>query len=147
MKPRFKLITSVYLILMRDNKILLSKRQNTGYEDGKYSFVAGHVDGDEPLTKALIREISEEAAIDISKSNPKLIHVMHRKGETTDNERMDFFLSIESYEGEIKNNEPHKCSEIDWFPLNNLPANTIPYIKKAIMHIQNEEFFSEFGWE
>lgn len=44
---RFKLILSVYLIFERDGKVLLLKRQNTGYEDGNYGLVAGHADGNE----------------------------------------------------------------------------------------------------
>lgn len=31
---RFKVITAVHLILIENNKILLQRRYNTGYEDG-----------------------------------------------------------------------------------------------------------------
>ena len=34
----------VYLVLERDGKVLLSLRENTGYEDGKWSLVAGHAE-------------------------------------------------------------------------------------------------------
>ena len=46
-EKRFKLILSVYLILVKDGKTLLLRRTNTGYEDGNYGLVAGHVDGNE----------------------------------------------------------------------------------------------------
>ena len=45
-KERFKLIPSVYALFIQDEKILLSRRFQTGYEDGKYSLVAGHADGE-----------------------------------------------------------------------------------------------------
>ncbi len=32
------MIASSYLLLVKDGKILLSKRKNTGYEDGNWSF-------------------------------------------------------------------------------------------------------------
>lgn len=53
---RFKLVTAVHLILIEDKKILLQKRYNTGYEDGNYSIVAGHIDGNESVIKAMQRE-------------------------------------------------------------------------------------------
>ena len=57
---RFKLIVAAYLILIEDSKILLQRRQNTGYEDGNYSIPAGHLEDTESVTDCLIREIKEE---------------------------------------------------------------------------------------
>ena len=65
MKDRYKYICAVYLILIKGNQILLLKRVNTGYEDGKYSLVAGHMDGNETIKQAMIREAREEAGIAI----------------------------------------------------------------------------------
>jgi len=58
-----------YLVLIKDNKILLQRRFNTGYEDGKYSFVAGHVESMEEARKpilSIIRETKEEIGIKLS---------------------------------------------------------------------------------
>ena len=46
-KERFKLIPAVFLIFRRGDEVLLLRRANTGYQDGKYGLVAGHLDGDE----------------------------------------------------------------------------------------------------
>ena len=72
---------AVHLFLIKDGKILLLRRSNTGYEDGKYSVVAGHIDGDEDEKTAMIREAREEAGIEIARSNIKFAGVMHRKSE------------------------------------------------------------------
>ena len=64
-KERFKLIVDVHLLLIRDGKIVLLKRANTGYEAGKYGLIAGHADGDETATEAMVREAREEAGIEI----------------------------------------------------------------------------------
>lgn len=59
-RKRAKFISAVHLIFQKGNKILLSLRKNTGWEDGKYSVIAGHVRSNETSIKAMIREAKEE---------------------------------------------------------------------------------------
>ncbi len=145
MKIRHQNIPASYLVLIKDQKILLLKRQNTGYEDGKYSLIAGHVDPGENFTQALIREAYEEAGIKILLQDLKAVHVMHRKSGKE--ERVDVFFSVFKWQGEIKNKEPHKCSELSWFELDQIPHNTIGYIKQLIQHTKDGVFYSEYGWD
>lgn len=60
-KERAHLIPAVHLFLMREDEVLLSLRENTGFQDGNYSVVAGHLDGGERVVEAAIREAREEA--------------------------------------------------------------------------------------
>lgn len=143
-KQRFTLIVDVHLFLIRDNnKILLLLRKNTGYEDGKYHVPAGHMDGQEPITKALIRESKEEVGINISTKNIKLAHIMH---SVDSNERMAFFFEVKKWRGKIRNMEPEKHGEVRWFDLNKLPRNMVPYAKFAIECYKKGQIFSEYGW-
>ena len=87
---RFKLVTSVHLILIKEGKVLLLRRYHTGYKDGNYSVVAGHIDGNESVIKAMQREAMEEAGIKIQETDLKIVHVMHRKSE--DRENIDYFF-------------------------------------------------------
>jgi len=138
-KERFKFLVAVYLILVRDGKILLLKRFNTGYEDGNYSLVAGHVDEGESFREAIAREAKEEAGIEIGLEDVELAHVMQRVSLG----RISFFLTAEKWKGEIKNMESEKCDDLSWFNVDDLPANTIPYIKKAIENYRENIIFSE----
>lgn len=140
---RFTLIASAYVFLIRDGKILLSRRFNTGYEDGKYSLPAGHLEAHETIRQCCAREVFEEIGLNIQPEQFSLVHVMHRKG--TD-ERIDYFFVTHDWIGEIYNKEPKKCDDLQWFPINNLPENTIPYIRKAIEQYQQNILYSEFGW-
>ena len=141
---RFKVIPTVYLLLIKGNKILLSRRYNTGFHDGEYSFPAGHLEGNETLTQAMVREAKEEIGVEISPEDLKLVHVMHRR--EPNEERLNFFFVAEKWKGNPQNVEPHKCDDLRWFDLDKLPENTIPYIKQAINCFLKGILYSEYGW-
>lgn len=143
---RHKNIPASYLVLKKNNKILLLRRFNTGFEDGNYGLVAGHVDSGETFTTALIREAKEESGIDINSSAVQTIHVMHRRSGFDGSERVDVFHTVEKWSGEIINTEPHKCDDLSWFDIDDLPSNIIDYVEVALNHINNNVFYSEYGW-
>jgi 8-oxo-dGTP pyrophosphatase MutT (NUDIX family) len=142
-KTYFKLIPAVYLILVRGDKILMLRRFNTGYEDGNYSLVAGHVEENEPSIDALRREALEEAGIIIKPRDIKFVHLMHRK---SDNLRVDLFFEVSKWQGEVTNKEPNKCDDLSWFSINDLPINTIPYVRQVIDVYTRGIYYSEYGW-
>jgi 8-oxo-dGTP diphosphatase len=142
---RHALIPASYLVLKRGNEVLLARRFHTGYEDGKYSVPAGHVEAGETFADALAREVGEEVGITFDMRQVRLAHMMQRK--SADSERIEAFFVVEVWEGKIVNREPEKCDDLDWFSLNQLPENTIPYIRQALTYIQFGVFYSEFGFE
>lgn len=149
-RQRHKNVPASYLVLIKNNKILLLRRYNTGYQDGKYSFIAGHAERNETFTNTVIREAKEEAGIKVDSKNLEVAHIMHRKcpeDPQGENERIDTFFIAKKWQGKIRNCEPQKCDRLNWFNLDNLPPNIIPYIKQAIDCIKNRIFYSEHGWE
>ncbi len=141
---RFKLVVAVHLILIQNNQILLLRRYNTGYEDGNYSVVAGHIDGNESVIHAMKREALEEAGITIDENDLEIVHIMHRK--TPNRESIDYFLTCKNYTGEIQIMEKDKCDALKFYDLEHLPENVIPYVRKAIEYYQNGVSFSTYGW-
>ena len=140
---RFAMPVAVHLFLMRDGAVLLLRRANTGYEDGKYSVIAGHLDGGETVIAAAVREAGEEAGIALDPAEVRVVGVLHRRA---DDERIDFFVVAEAWSGEIANREPEKCDELAWFALGALPPNTIPYIRRALENYRGGRWFDSFGW-
>lgn len=143
MEERYKSKIVVDLLLKRKNKnnkeeILLLLRQNTGYLDGYYDLPGGHVDKDEDLFAAMIREAKEEIGIDIFREDMKIVHIYHNFR----NDMLKFVFSVNKYEGNLINNEPEKCKELKWFEIENLPQNIIPKIRKEILKVENGAFYS-----
>ena len=135
-KSRFKIIPSVYLLLFNNtnNQILLSKRFNTGFMDGYWSLPAGHVEQNETIFEAIIRESKEEINLDIQENQLNLFQLRHH----TDESRFNFYFSCKATNfGKITNNEPNKCSELRWFDVYNLPQKTINSVKNVIINFRN----------
>nr|WP_319270546.1 NUDIX domain-containing protein [uncultured Draconibacterium sp.] len=146
-KERFKVIATVHLVLKNEyNEYLLLRRKHTGYNDGNYSLVGGHLEKDETLREALIREVFEEIGVVIHKNQLRLLHIIHRKRENIkDEDRMDFFFEADGYEGNITNRETFKCDHLDWFSKKKLPENIANYIRHFILSYESNSY-SEFGW-
>lgn len=138
-------ILASYLVLIKDGRVLLARRANTGYYDGHYSIPAGHVESGESFNRALIREVGEEIGIRLLLNDLVVSHVMHRKAEDG-SERVEVFYNVSRWEGNIENMETEKCDDLSWFPLTTLPENTIPYVKHVVDCIRDQVFYSEYGW-
>jgi len=147
MQKRFLLPVAVHLILIENNQILLLRRQNTGFEDGKYIVPAGCIEGNETVTHAMIREAREEAGIILQPEWLKVSNILHRKGTPANWESIVFFFTTTHYEGNISNCEPDKCDDLRFFPLDQLPDNLIPYVKRGLELSFQGVPFAEFGWE
>ena len=111
--------------------------------DGRYSLVAGHVDGDETFRSAMAREAHEEAGISLRKADMRLVHTMHR---LADEERLSLFFEADTWEGEIRNMEPQKCDDLNWYPLAEQTEKLVPYVNFALEEISKDVPYSEFGW-
>ncbi len=143
-KERFKIFIAVYLFLInKSGEILFLKRANTGYQDGKFGLIQGHLDGDESAKQGIIREAKEEAGIILKYEDLEAVNFMHLR---FDLEYIDIFFKADKWEGEIINGEPNKCVELKWFPLDALPENIVPEVAIAIENFKKKVFYDEVGW-
>jgi 8-oxo-dGTP pyrophosphatase MutT (NUDIX family) len=136
---------AVHLFLIRDGQVLLLRRFQTGYEDGSYSVIAGHLDGCEEVKAAVVREAREEAGICVSPADLEIVGVMHRRSD--DAEYINFFAVAHRWSGAVTNAEPDRCDALTWFPLASLPDNLIPYVRRALANYRRGVWFDSFGWD
>ena len=133
---------AVYLIPRDGDKVLLSLRQNTGWKDGWYSLVAGHVEAGEAAEQAMIREAKEEAGIDVAPADLRHAYTMHRVADDTTDEYVDVFFECRQWSGELRNAEPEKCGELCWVTLDSLPENILDYIRRVLTQYPAGETYS-----
>lgn len=143
-KPqRHKVTGDVHLMLRRGQEVLFGQRMNTGYEDGAWHLPSGHLEGGESVVAALIREAEEEVGVRIAPQNVHFSHIMHNESSGG---RMAFFFTVTEWDGDPTNLEPDKCSALEWFPLEALPEQMIPYCRTALDQVVADRPFSVYGW-
>lgn len=135
---------AVFLVLINQGKILLQRRFNTGWEDGNYSFISGHVEEHEHALEAVRREAFEEAGIKIEYDDMEVIHVMQNK---TDYDYLNIFVKVHNWKGEPTIKEKDKCDDLSWFEMDNLPNNLLHFLKEFLEKNKRGEIFSAFGYE
>ena len=131
---------AVHLILVNGcNEILMLRRFNTGFKDGEYGLVAGHVEDGESLKSAMIREAREESGIVLSPDKLEVVGVIPLLFDGY----VGFFLRADVWCGNARNMEPEKCDDMRWFHPTKLPENTVSYIRQAIENYLDGKWFSE----
>lgn len=147
MKERYAIVSAVYLLTRNEhNQVLMGKRQNSGYYDEWYGVPAGHVDGNESLKSAMIREAKEELDIDIKEEDLTLVHTLHR-AKTGDYERLDFFFTCDTWEGEPRIAEPDKCTELTWIDPTDESVDIMPHVRRVIARVETGENYSDEDFE
>ncbi|MCX4097758.1 NUDIX hydrolase [Nocardia sp. alder85J] len=145
MLPRHTSVVDVALLPILDGHLLWSRRANTGFMDGRFGLVAGHLEAGEDVLTATIRESAEEIGIRLHPDHLHCVHVQHRR--TPEGlSRIDFHFLTTRWDGDIVNAEPHKCSELRWYPLHQPPPDAIPFSADAVHAITRNQFFSVHGW-
>ncbi|MEW8995735.1 NUDIX domain-containing protein [Clostridium sp.] len=148
MGKHFKSLSAIFPIILQEKddtiQILLHRRKNTGYQDGKWDIAAsGHVDEGETAKMAVIRECAEELGIDVKIKDLSFVHLSHRVSNTGGRTYYDIYFVVNKYNGIPKVIEPDKCSELRWFKIDDLPNEIIDIRKIVLDNYKNDIQYSE----
>ncbi len=146
MSEHFKSLSAIFPLIMKNEEactqILLHRRQNTGYQDGKWDIAgSGHVDKDETAQAAVIRECREEIGINVKMEDLTFVHLSHRLSK--DRTYYDIYFIVNTYSGMPSIMEPDKCSELKWFAIDNLPCDIIECRRQDIQNFLDRKPYSE----
>ena len=140
---RFQVVPSAYLIFRRTieegDQVLLMLRAGTGYMDGHWATVAGHVEAGESCAAAAVREAREEVGVDVEVRDLRPVCCMHRTagdGQVI-NERADFFFETRVWTGQPRLLEPDRAAALAWFGLGSLPTPVVPHEHSVLGNLMN----------
>ncbi len=140
---RLKLPVVAHVFLVRDETVLLARRADTGFEDGNYGPVGGHLEPGESVFAAAVRECREEVGVELEPTALEVVGVTHYTSPTGDG--IDFFLRATRWAGEPT--VTSECDDLRWCALDALPSNTIPFVRRALEHhLVAGVWFDETGW-
>ncbi len=144
---RRRVVVDVILLLMRNGRILLRERANTGYGDGAYEPPTGQLADRETIVETAIRVAADEAGIVIRAENVSLAHVMH---DVSGSGRIAFFLTVSGWHGErtehlehLEHTEPAPPGA-RWFPVGKLPTNMLDRSRVALRNYAEGMRFSTY---
>ncbi|WP_181905405.1 NUDIX hydrolase [Aestuariispira insulae] len=142
---RFKLPASVFVMAREAGRVLLLRRNNTGWMDGHFSLPAGRIKGGETLVSAARRELEEETSLVAKESALFLAHVLHSRNEDGQ-EWTGYFFECSRFDGSPYLNEPNKHDRLGWYEADQYPSPLVPYVAQALSAIRCSQPFSAYGW-
>ena len=144
MTTPFLLNITVYILIQQGSSLLLLHRQNTGWQDNKWSLPAGRHDGGQTLPEAAARELLEETGLIVKAANLELVHLQHHKTGRTSHEWLGVYFRASSWAGIPTLLEPDKHDAIQWHDV--LPETMVDYVREALQKVALGIRFSSIGW-
>ena len=142
MSERHVTRTAVFVVLEQNNKVFFLRRANTGWADGLLTIPAGHVDKGDQIREAAIKEVREEACVDVAIEDLEFIHVDYLRDEY-----VNFYFRAKQWAGDPSLGEPHLASEALWIDKDRLPDDITPQLKRLFKQREVNSYFSEIERE
>ena len=123
----------VFLLLTRQDHVLLALRQGTGFADGQWNLPSGKAESGETAVAAVIREAREEIGIRLTEDEINFAATVHCRNSDTEI-RVGLFFQATARQSSLDmpyNAEPHKCAKIAWYPMAMMLAPPCPTAHSA----------------
>lgn len=145
-KNWFRVPVAIMIVIRQEGQVLLAKRANTGFKDGYFALPGGKHDGSETLVQGVVREAGEELGIVCLTQDVEFRGLIHAHMPEPFKEVMYVIFEIMKYEGNLVNNEPDKCSEIQFFPFDQLPDKMTEVSRRCVLNTVAGVQYDEVGW-
>jgi 8-oxo-dGTP pyrophosphatase MutT (NUDIX family) len=133
---------SAHVFLLDGGRVLLVRRSAAAAFAPNlwHASAAGKVEPGEDVVAAATRECSEELGVRVEPGDLEFSHVMHSQEGSG---WVHFFFVCGSWDGPITNAEPHKHTDMEWFPAHRPPEDTVEYCARALAHGLTGRRFSQ----
>ncbi|MFB6559066.1 NUDIX domain-containing protein [Streptomyces sp. NPDC056400] len=134
--PRHTVPVDVHLVLRRDGgcgpQVLLSRRAGPVYATGLWHLPSGHLDPDEDMVEAVIREAREETGVLIAAPDVTAAVTVHHRPPRGGSSRIGVFFEVRRWTGLPRVTEPDRCDGMGWYPLGALPEPMVAYCRAGL---------------
>lgn len=151
-KLRYTNPSAGILILTRklggQKQVLLQHRGQTEMLANKWDCISGHVEAQETVRQAMVREVHEELGIHIQADDLAFVGLTHLRldDETT---YYNIYLTTDRFVGTPHIMETDKHDDLKWVNLTDLPTMADEIVQnryEAIQHLGQPPFYSEEGF-
>ena len=111
-------VVGIGVMIIKDEKVLLGKRKGS-HGEGEYCFPGGHLEYMESFVGCVVREVREEAGIEIS--NVRFLRLYNEK-EYVPKHYVNIAFVADWESGVAKVCEPDKLESWGWYDMDNLPV-------------------------
>lgn len=118
-RPMYR--SAMFVAIENDKgEYLLQRRVNTGFFDGHYDLVSGHLEYDESCEECAIRETKEECGVEVSPDDLKLVATFQSNFEPNV-KYLNLIYRTKKFRGQVKIGEPDKIDEMGWYKPEDFP--------------------------
>lgn len=133
-----------WLLLTDDaGRVLLARRAGVTYGAGLWGLPGGHVDAGESFLAAAVREAREEVGVVVAPADVRPLGVQHYTDDGLHG--VDVFFTTRRWQGDPA--PVSECSEVGWFALDALPADTLPWLPAVLRGMSGGTWFGEDGFD
>ncbi len=139
----FRVCMACYAVLQdQKGKVFMMRRKNTSWMEGVYNIPAGRVERHETMLECALRELKEEAGVDVLPQDMRLFLISNRfTGDDKDSQPdwIDFYYVADKWQGMPHIAEPDKCDHADWYAIDDRSIEVMPNIKDALNYLNEQK--------
>jgi len=136
-------VTIAFMCHDGKEKILLHKRSiNCRDEHGRWDNGAGALEFGESFEECVIREVKEEYCVDALEMRQIGVYNNLREHQGTKTHWVTVLYAVRVDPMLVKNGEPHKIDQLDWFDLDKLPEPPHSALHRDVQLFKEAKIFA-----
>ncbi|MCO5973747.1 NUDIX domain-containing protein [Actinoallomurus soli] len=115
--------------------LLIQRGPEAKFAAGHWDLPVGKADKGEVITTTAARELKEETGLVVEPAELKVAGIIHGAwGVEAPNGFLTVVFVANTWTGEPVNAEPHKHSQVTWFPVEQVPSQFVRTTREALMN-------------
>jgi ADP-ribose pyrophosphatase YjhB (NUDIX family) len=136
----------IVILTMREHVLL--RLHPPAAADGEYwALPSGKPDTDDALA-ATVRIARAQVSVDLARPDIRHVGAVHGRPPQAP-ARLGLFFAVEAEpdrHGNPRNADPHRCAQLQWFPLDATPSRLVTYHATGIELYRHGQTFATIGW-